>query len=188
MCAYLQYLGIQDAARKRRVDEGPWAGGLYATVNHKITKSVPQEKWDKAKRLLAELRLEIGGNKSKKLNYKGLERIRGFLCHMAMVYEIIFPYLKGFHLTLAQHLPQRNEEGWKLTDLEWIGHVESRVEDGRYTRKQGDLLMQGDTSDTIDSPKVVVPVPRFHQCLDVLDENFSANTPPIVNVRTTSVW
>ena len=37
-CSYLQYLGIQDAARKRRVDEGPWAGGLYSTSNHKITK------------------------------------------------------------------------------------------------------------------------------------------------------
>ena len=24
--SYLQYLGIQDAARKRRLDEGPWAG------------------------------------------------------------------------------------------------------------------------------------------------------------------
>ena len=30
VCTYLQYLGIQDAARKRRVDEGPWAGGLYS--------------------------------------------------------------------------------------------------------------------------------------------------------------
>ena len=33
VCSYLQYLGIQDAARKRRLDEGPWAGGVYTTTN-----------------------------------------------------------------------------------------------------------------------------------------------------------
>ena len=70
VCAYLQYLGIQDAARKRRVDEGPWAGGLYSTANNRITKSVPQGKWDKAKRLISDLKKDIGGGKAKKLSYK----------------------------------------------------------------------------------------------------------------------
>ena len=60
------------------------------------------------------------------------------------------------------------------------------MEDGRYTRRQGDLLMQGDISGTTDPPKAVVPVPRFHQCLDVRDKIFSESTPPIVSVRTTS--
>ena len=42
--SYLQYLGIQDAARKRRLDEGPWAGGVYSTTNRNIIKSVTKEK------------------------------------------------------------------------------------------------------------------------------------------------
>ena len=58
-----------------------------------------------------------------------------------MVYETIFPYLKGFHLTLAQHLPKRDEDGWKLADLEWIGHVENKVENGTYSREEADNLL-----------------------------------------------
>ena len=45
-----------------------------------------------------------------------------------MAYEVIFSYLKGFHLTLAKHLPQRDDDGWKLIDLDWIGHIETKVE------------------------------------------------------------
>ena len=41
VCPYLQYLGIQDDSRTRRVNEGPWAGGLYTTANNRVTKSVP---------------------------------------------------------------------------------------------------------------------------------------------------
>ena len=105
---------------------------------------------------------------------------------MAMVYDIIFPYLKGFHLTLAQHLPHRNEEGWKLTDLEWIAHVECRIEEKKYTRQQGDDLIGSANSTGLDPPSTVTPVPRFHQCLDVLERIFDEDLPPVVNVRSTS--
>ena len=50
--SYLQYLGIQDAARKRRLDEGPWSGGLYSTANNKVTKTVTEAKWLKGKTLI----------------------------------------------------------------------------------------------------------------------------------------
>ena len=43
----LQHLGILDAARKRRLDYGPWAGGVYSTDHGKILKSVTLKKWDK---------------------------------------------------------------------------------------------------------------------------------------------
>ena len=45
----LQYLGIQDAPRKRRIDEGPWAGTVYQTTPTKVVLTVTQEKWDKGK-------------------------------------------------------------------------------------------------------------------------------------------
>ena len=58
-----------------------------------------------------ELEQDIAGDHRKQLSYKRLERVRGFMCHMATVYDSIFPYLKGFHLTLASHLLYRDEEG-----------------------------------------------------------------------------
>ena len=65
----------------------------------------------------------------RKLNFKYLERVRGFLCHLEMTYPTLFPYLKGFHLTLCAHLPGRDKEGWKQA-LEHIGHFEVLREKG----------------------------------------------------------
>ena len=48
----LQYLGIQDAPRKRRPPTrktGAWAGSIFSTENNKIIQTVSQEKWDKGK-------------------------------------------------------------------------------------------------------------------------------------------
>ncbi len=80
---------------------------------------------------------------------------------------IFFPFLKGFHLTLAQHLPQRNEEGWKLSDLEWIGHLEHRVEEGRMSREEFNVLSQVERihEDTLPEEDVK-PIPRFYTCLE----------------------
>ena len=181
--SYLQYLGIQDAARKRRVDEGPWAGGMFSTSDNRVTKTVTKAKWLKAKTLIQGLVDDLKQEPEAMLSYKRLERIRGFLCHLAMVYDPIFPYLKGFHLTLAAHLPNRNSEGWKISELEWIGYIEDRVEKGVYTRQEGDeLVMVEDTS----PPHMVKPVPRFITCLKVLALFLKEDTPPIVNVRSTS--
>ena len=45
----LQYLWIQDAGCKRRIDNLPWSGGMFDTQAGKITKMATQPKWDKAK-------------------------------------------------------------------------------------------------------------------------------------------
>ena len=111
MASRLQYLGIQDDGRKRRITTGPWAGGIYCTNNGKITKTVTKEKWTKGRKLLVELKQEHLKNPEVLFSYKRLERIRGFLCHLSMVFDMFTPYLKGFHLTLAQNLPKRDDEG-----------------------------------------------------------------------------
>ncbi len=36
--AKLEFLGIQDTPCKRRLDNGPWAGGLFDTIDGKIIK------------------------------------------------------------------------------------------------------------------------------------------------------
>ena len=86
----LEHLGAQDAPRKRRIDNGPWAGGVYNTDNMKISKTITQEKWTKGKTYLLWLQKILDVDPEATVNYKELERIRGYFCHLAMVYEIFF--------------------------------------------------------------------------------------------------
>ena len=79
-----------------------------------------------------DLQVEIKENDTQNFQYKRLERIRVFFCHLDMVFEICFPYLTGFHLTFAKHLPKKDDESWKLSDLQWTGYVEDRVETRVY--------------------------------------------------------
>ena len=99
----LQYLGIQDAPRKRRPPSqspGAWAGGVLSTKDCKVTKCVTQEKWEKGKRLIDKLVSESKLDPLHDFVYKRLEQVRGFLFHLSMTYETVTPFLKGFHLTL----------------------------------------------------------------------------------------
>ena len=142
VCSYVQYLGIQDAARKSRLEEGPWAGGLFSTSDKHVTNTITEQKWSRGKILIQGLVDDLDKNPKEKLSYKRLEMIRGFLSHLAMVYDLIFPYLNGFHPTLASHLPQRDMEGWKISELECIGLIENKVDRGDYTREQGNLMVR----------------------------------------------
>lgn len=45
------------------------------------------------------------------LDRKELEKDRGFLVHLSMVYPTLVPYLKGFHLTLESWRPDRDAQG-----------------------------------------------------------------------------
>ena len=51
----LQFLGIQDAARKRRIDQGPWAGAIYICNEKCIQKTVTTEKWNKARAYIIDI-------------------------------------------------------------------------------------------------------------------------------------
>ena len=69
----LEFLGIQDAARKRRIDNGPWAGGKYGTSNQEITKTVTEEKWKKGKEYIEAL---ISDLKERPKQTSGIQEIR----------------------------------------------------------------------------------------------------------------
>ncbi len=69
-------------------------------------------------------------------NIRDWKESEAFFC------EFLFPSLKGFHLTLAKHGPQRSEEGWKLSDLEWIGRLENKVDAGKLSREEADEMLQ----------------------------------------------
>ena len=64
--------------------------------------------------------------------------------------------------------------------------MECRIEERRYTRQQGDDLIESAASTGLEPPSMVTPVPRFHQCLEVLERIFNEDLPPIVNIRSTS--
>ena len=59
----LQFLGIQIAIRKVRPPHaskaGAWAGTIIQTSQDRVDKSVAQDKWDKAQRILNEMISEL---------------------------------------------------------------------------------------------------------------------------------
>jgi len=181
----LQYLGIQDAPRKRRVDNGPWAGTVFNASTTEIQTTVTDLKWNKGKDYINFISNEIKDNPDTLFEFKQLERIRGFLCHLAMTFNILFPYLKGFHLTLCAHLPQRDEEGWKRSDLEFIGFLEERLQSGRISLEEFNIEMHK-SFDPNHQPLKVKPVARFYSCLKALQLFFSSDTPPIITHRSTN--
>ena len=158
---------------------------MYDTYNQQITKTVTQEKWTKGRNYVLELQAEIKNNYVQKFQYKILEQIRGFFYHLAMVFEIFFPYLRGFHLTLAKYLPKRDDEGWKLSELQWIGYIERRVETGAYTRSEEDLTIDAMNPLELSVPDTYVkPVPRLYSCLIALATFMKLNHPSIITVRS----
>ena len=93
-----------------------------------------------------------------------------------MTYPTLFPYLKGFHLTLCAHLPGRDKEGWKRMDLEQIGHNE-------VLREKGLIKEADDNTFNSRHPVEVEPVPRFFWCLKALTTFFEKDSPPSRSVR-----
>jgi hypothetical protein len=75
---------------------------------------VLNEKWDKCRRYIGEIIGELAGSADKTLEFKALERKRGFLIYVTRTYHIMIPYLKGFHQTHNIWWPNQGEDGWKL--------------------------------------------------------------------------
>ena len=98
--------------------------------------------------------------------YKYLEKVRGFLCHLAMTYSIIFPFLKGFHLTLLSHLPRRDEEGWKIATVHTVAKAKADKHSADYCYH--------------DYPKTVKPVPRLKGDMNALMMITKAEKPPVI--------
>ena len=62
VCSRLQYLGIQDAARKRApvlLRGRAWAGGVIFSDQALLRKLVSQNKWDKGRSILAKLQEDL---------------------------------------------------------------------------------------------------------------------------------
>ena len=77
-------------------------------------KSIAKSKWDCVLPIVRRILQEINSTLDGKLEFKQLERDRGFLLHIVMAYKkMINPYLKGLH-SIDSWRPNREEDGWKM--------------------------------------------------------------------------
>ena len=75
------YLGIQDAARKRRPpsqNPGAWAGSIIRTNNEEVGILVSEERWTKTRQIIRKWLDKIRKNPSANLPVKALFSDRGF--------------------------------------------------------------------------------------------------------------
>jgi len=165
------YLGLQIATRKMRPPSqqpGAWAGVLAVTGSSGISLQCSQEKWDKAKRFLEEIRDELAGQST--IAYKPLEQKRGFFIHLMRTYPCITPFLKGMHMTLDSWRGGRTPEGWKrgeVGDLDWE-----------------DCNDMGVQNDARSPPEYVEVVPRLISDIASLTHIMQAECPPRRLVRS----
>jgi hypothetical protein len=139
----LNHLGIQDAPRKRQDSlqrPGALAGSVIKTGAEGTVVLTSQEKWDKARVLVVELRNMLE-NSPFGLNQKRLEQIWGFLQYVAQTHTSLTSYLIGVHMTIDSWQRGRNLEGWRLPlvswrnfeipDKDWVDGEEDAQEDSR---------------------------------------------------------
>jgi hypothetical protein len=175
--AWLQYLGIQDTPRKRRPPSqtpGAWASAIFKITPEKISVSVTQSKWERGREMVKEL---LGGFLYEPLTWlyhKDLERKRGFLRHLAMCYDSLVPFMKGFHLTIDSWRSHRPDNGWKMGDND--AYLEVEVAEGRMF--EAELLRLKEMCGDIVAPKHVCGVPRFKLDLEAMTLFFSPDLPP----------
>jgi hypothetical protein len=187
----LGYLGIQDAARKRRgpsKEPGAWAGSVAHTSNGELVVMTSQEKWDKTQGILGWLQEQYarGGGGNPIIHRKTLESHRGFLIYIARTYPAMVPYLKGIHGTLDSWRGGRDRNGWKL----------KRKRERDYSDATPDLMGQHDPASAevkfgmsslsggeMEPPEYVTAVDRLKDDLLALMSLASSEKPPRRLVR-----
>jgi hypothetical protein len=136
ICAFL---GLQDAARKRREPSqspGARAGSVVSMSEGTVHRSVSVERWEKTQRRIRWIApflavadewciLEVGMPATVEgtapplgyLPHKQLESYRGFLVYVLRTYSAMVPYLKGIHLSLDSWRANRDEDGWRRMNV-----------------------------------------------------------------------
>jgi hypothetical protein len=98
----LNWLGIQDAPRKRRDSSqspGAWSGSVVRITPDGVCVLALEDKWNKAKLMLSEIEEMLEQNPNS-LPRKRLEQIRGFLIYVTRTYPYMVPYLIRLHMTI----------------------------------------------------------------------------------------
>ena len=128
-CFTLIFHGLQDTGRKRTCSSrtpGEWTGTMVETINGRVMILVSLKKWEKGKDIVKRIQDEL--LVKGKLDFKQLERDRGFLVYLSRTYRNLCPYLKGIHQTLDSWHSGRDNDGWKLTKAELFKFMKSDEE------------------------------------------------------------
>lgn len=184
VASVVQYLGFQDAPRKRRAPSrtpGAWAGAMCLTDElGNLVVTCSQEKWDKAKLIVSDLHEKVVVNGKRDLNYKSLESGVGFLVHLSCTFPMIFPYLKGIYHTMNSWRVGRDLDGWKYSMSEWkelLSLEGARSEDIHIAKKV--FVAQSQPN----KPVSVKVVSRLASDLSSLTLLFGSQEPPRRLVR-----
>jgi len=73
-----------------------------------------------------------------------------------------------------------------MSDLEWLGFMQERLESGKLTAEQHRLELNK-AFDPKNQPKRIRPVERFFRCLKALTKFFELEVPPIITHWSTNV-
>lgn len=170
------YLGIQDAARKRRAPSqqaGAWAGSIVRTNNESVGLMVSEERWAKTKKIIGKWLDLVSKNPKGGLDTKELLSDRGFLIYITRTYRELIPYLKGLHLTIDGWRDNRDDDGWRMATAYSRGKNFGENQEERLPR---------------DFPETVVPVPRLLGDLKALAELTKEPLAPIVLVQSKNIF
>jgi hypothetical protein len=175
----LNWLGLQDAARKRRPpmkEPGAWSGGIVHTCSDQVEVLVSKERWVKANDMLSWMQEQMEEHEGM-LEFKILESHRGFLIYISRTYPSICPYLKGIHQTLDSWRPWRREDGWRMSEKEKIKeHLAENVDEPEWR------INFNDDSDR-KAPARVKAAQRLAWDLEALVALFEGENPTRRRVR-----
>ena len=184
----LQFLGMQDAARKKKppsLDAQAWAGCIIKTDGEDVEKTVSQEKWDKAKSYLKELKRQAGTEEQPGMvNHKFLQRARGFFNHLGITIEFLPPALKGFHNAIDGWRDGRDEEGFRDEALHYRDVLEAHFFSGRISEEVYESLMNENPTSQ-KPPEEVLAIPELFRSIEFLEAILDMDTPVRYPVRFT---
>lgn len=207
IAAKINYLGQQDAPRKRREvsqTPGAWAGATVETIpGEGVYASILPEKWKKARDIVKKW-LDGAPEEEEEdwvVNRKELERDTGFMIHVCLTFENFKPYLKGFYNTLNGWRWDRDLDGWKKSNKDWRKFWEDLESGdgttngmewsdlGSRTEHWSDIkFMLKEEHQDDSAPVFVKGVPRFKQDLEVLSKLLESEVPSKRLIRGTKIW
>ena len=183
----MSYLGLQDAARKRRPNSqtpGEWTGSItLALEGVGLFVTVSQKKWDKCKTIISSL-LELYSSPKDlpMMDLKDLERKTGFLVHLAMAYPAMMPFLRGLYLTMNSWRSMRDGDGWKLTRRAYDVYMSQSRRAGQSLDPEIQV-----TDEEEGAPTQVKAVPRLYGQLLALKLIFAGDEPGLRLIRGASI-
>lgn len=92
---------------------GPWARLIVVSTATGVYVTISLERWTKAKGTIQWI--SEASKLGKEINFKTLERYRGYLIYISQTYPTITPFLKGIHLTLDSWRHWWDGESWEMS-------------------------------------------------------------------------